>query len=495
MFSRALDAVSPWTDAGLFDNVYGCPFRENGGSADRTMIATARALLSRRLPENESFSVKLINLPDSAEVIAEPMTSVDGAIMQITSDGVSRNSIDDLHNMIVILQYRYTGIEDSVSKLISELDRAIPDAHPGWEKVEKSDLFLNQYMKARVMISKERNAAILITERLDMSMWHLLQSPMPTYVPELFKEIPLDQKEKTMLRSLTARGSSGYIRDLTELEEFYDIRGKKIAAMIGGFERRERQNQVNLIDQEISNIRREMETIMNNYRTKVTQLDDANIRRNGMVYIIDNGGDDSELVRFFQSNKMLDVIDVSGSVITFVVRTYYENFDVDAYETYRNNGRFLDECSTGGAFSDVEDRKRFMDALFVDQKFRIKLCAVYHLDIRGNLNTTSDYSYPANCADYIPNYHIDHHHCLGDYRRVVCEYLNRGDTIGAINGCIASAKSININESGMTFVPFMKKVFTSSRRCVELPDGRSVTAAKALEWLKEQEGEAEHEAD
>lgn len=493
MFSRALENMSPWTDAGMFENVSGCIFRDGG--SDTTMYATVRSLLSRRLPDGESFAVKLINLPDSGDVINDPITMIDGSVALNISDGVTRTSIDDLHNMIVILQYRYTGMDDAAAKLIESVDQRIGDAHPEWENVDKTNTFLNQFMKIRVLISKERNAAVLITERLSMSMWHLIQSIIPTYVPELFKDVPLDPKEKRMLKTMTARSSSNYTRELSELEEFYDIRGKKIAAMIGGFEKRERQNQIQRIDQEITNIRNQMADLMRSYRQKTEALDDANIRRNGMVYAIDNSDDDSGLIGFFQANKMLDVMEVNGSRITFVVRTAYENFDQDAYETYRENERFLDETAVRGVFERVEDRKRFMDAMFIDMKFKVLLCAVYHLDIRGHFDTTSGYMYPPNCGDYIPNYHLDHHHCLGNYMRVVTDYLQRGDTIGAINACIASAKSININESGATFIPFMKQVFTTSKKCILLPNGEHVTPAKALELLKEEEGATAHEAD
>lgn len=497
MFSRALEAVPPFTDQGMFENVTGCMFRD--GSSDRTMVATARAILSRRLKPDEKFFVKLLNLPDNEDVIGDPVKAIDGTVVLGVSDGVPRSSVDDLHNAIVILQYRFSGVEDAAKKLIEEVDRKFHEAHPGWEKVEKSDTFLNQYLKIRVLISKERNAAILITERLTMSAWHLIQAVMPTYVPEMFKEIPLDVKEKAMLRSLTMRGSSSYLRDLAELEEYYDIRGQKIAAMIGNFEKRERENQIQRIDSEIQQIHSQMENLMRQYGQQIEALDNANIRRNGMVYAIDNADDGSGLIEFFKANKSLDVMNVDGSRITFVVRTAFENFDRDAYETYRGNTRFFEETSCRGVFESPEDRRKFMDALFIDQKFKILMCGVYHLDIRGRLDTSTGYSFPINCADYMPNYHLDHHACLGDYRRVVTDYLGRGDTIGAINACIASAKSININESGATFNPFMKNVFTSSKKCILMPDGSHITPADALKWLKEQdqekEGEEQHEAD
>ena len=491
MFSRAIDNMSPWTDSGMFDNVAGCLFRD-GGNQDVTMFATLRSLLSRRLGEGVGFTAKVINHPDSADVIEDPVSSIDCALQSGYPYGVC--VVEDLNNAIVVLQYRYTGMEDAASKLIEAVDKKFFDAHPGWETVDKSNAFLSQFMKVRILISKEKNVAILITERLTMSTWHLIQSVIPTFIPGLFKDIPVDQKEKVMLKSLTKRGSADYIRDISVLEDFYDIRGKKIESMVGGFEQRERQNQLMIIDHEIDRIRSQMEDLMRQYTDRVQKLDDANIRRNGMAYARDHA-DETGLVDFFKANKMLDVVQVSGSRISFVVRTAYENFDQDAYETFRDNDRFFNETSCGGVFSDIENRKLFMDAMFIDQKIKILLCAVYHLDIRGSVDTTCGYSFPANCSDYMANYHLDHHHCFGDYHRVITAYLERGDTIGAINACIASAKSININESGATFNPFMKLVFGSSKKCVMLPDGEHVTPAKALEWLKSQEGESKHEAD
>lgn len=482
MFSRAIEQVSPWTDRGMFDNINAPVFRESGAGSDGTMISTARALIARRIPEGQSFDVKLCNITQSSD--ASPAESLEGTIAN------NYSKIDDLKNMIVIVQNRQsiTGGMDA-EKFIEGLDQKFFSDHPGWEKAEKSDTFLNQYFKVRVMINKAQNAAILFTERLTMSFWHLLQSVFPTYVPMLFKDKPLDPKEKAVLKSLTMRGSNNYVREICNLEEFYDIRNKRIQALIGGFERRTREVQLEAIDNELANIRANMDRLMDQYRQQLEAQDNANIRRNGMVFAIDNANDDSELVSFFQANKAVDVISVSGTRITFVVRAALEPalFDCDAYETYRENKTFFDGMVCGGAFANWEDRRRFMDAMFMDRKFKIRLCGVYHLDIRGDLSTSSGYDYPANCSDFIPNYHLQHHGCLGDYRRKVIEYLQRGDTMGAVSSCIASAKTINIHETAATFNPFMVEVFKSTKKCIEFPDGTTMTPAEALEWLKKQE--------
>lgn len=481
MFSRAIDAIPPWTDRGMFDSIYASIFRESGSGSDATMIATTRALLSRRIGDGETFSVSLINMvPDSG---ASAQDSVDNAV--ISAEG---ENPDALRNRILIVQIR-NKTADEVSGFIDELDKTFLTAHPRWEKAEKSDAFLNQHMKVRVLICKENNTAMLVTEKLSLTTWHLIQSALPTYVPALFKDLPLDPKEKAVLRALSTRSSSNYTRDISALEDFYDLRSKKIVALIGNFEKRERENQLSMIDNEIRRIHSNMEQLMSNYAQQMIALDNANIRRNGMVYTIDNTDDGTGLIEFFKANKALDIISVEGSRISFVVRATYENFDADAYETFAENERFFEETACRGVFSDAQTRKKFMDALFVDRRFKVRLCGVYHLDIRGSISTSAGYNFPPNCADYIPNYHLNHHRCLGGYEKMVVEYLQRGDTMGAISACIDSAKSINIHETSMTFQPFMKQVFESTKRCIEFPDGTVMTPAEALDWLNKQEVE------
>lgn len=490
MFSRALESVAPWTDRNMFENVEGCTFRDGASPSDVTAYATVRALLSRRIPEESTFRYKINNIIDADEAKSDPIPYVKASF-----------DPDALENTIIISQYRNMG-EGAVEELIRNLDDQFIRVFGGWEIPQKSNTFLEKYMKVRVFINKAKNAAVVFTERLNMSRWHLIQSVFPTFVPGLFTEIPLDQQEKQMLHALTMHGASTYLKEISALEEKYDIRAKKIASMIGGFEKRERENQVNRIRMEIDNINSQMERLMREYQNQIDLKENANVRLNGMIYAINQDDGDGELVKFFQGHKMLDVESVSGSRITFIVKTYFENFDPDQYETFRNNDRFIAASDSNGVFHDPENRKKFMDALIMDRKFKLLMCGVYVLDIRGSVDTISGYDFPPNCEDYYPNYHLNHHHCMGDYRRIIPDYLNRGDTIGAINACIESVKSINIAESDATFNPMMHQLFESRKKCFELPDGSHVSAVQALEWLQKQEAPQEtaqegeeHEAD
>ena len=487
MFSRPLDNLSPWTDRGMFEYVNACSFSESG-SRDFTMVATATALIERRV--SEPFNIKLSNLSNSGEVLDDPLGAIRSMVM-VANDDFNDNPLDRMKNKILISQYLYQNTEgDAVDKLFAILDEKFIGEFPGWETAMKSQTFLNGYMKIRIFINKEPNAALIFTERLSMARWHLIQAVLPTYVPNIFKDEPLEPVEKTMLHTLTGRNVSNYLSQLALLEEKYDIRNKKIRMLVGDFEVRARQSQLRQIDSEIMRIRQTMTNLMEQYRGELQKFDAANIRRNGMQYAVDNANDGSDLISYFQANKTIDLMSVEGTMIEFIVRTHYENFDLDEYETYRTNDDFLRESRVfDGVFADKENRRKFMDAMFCTEKLKVRLCARFQLDIRyGVQRPSSGYTFPANCETYMPNYHLHHHSCLGNYERIINEYVQRGDTIGAIDACVASAKSINIAEAGPTFHPFMQEVFRSNKKIIELPDGTIVTPTEAFKWLEEQEG-------
>lgn len=480
MFTRAITDFTPWGED-FFNNISAPLFREGYSDHDVTMSTVARALLSRRLKEEEKFNISLF------DVNYNKTDDINDVVLLYTLRAGSQTP-EDLKNKILILNLNTWGSEEA-KEIIQKFESEWIPQHDTFKIHKKADAFLSNYLVCKVMINEANRSAIIVTEKLNMPKWHVLSSMIPAYVPDLFKgEFALTDEEKIMAQALTSRNVASFLEKLSALEKNYNIREKRIQSIIGGFEKKQRQIQKEQIEETLEDLRNKMENAIQRYNELCQRYDDQNLVRNGLIYMIDNMDDNDDLVKFFQANKCLDVVSTYGSSISFIVRTYYENFDVDVYENYRNNDNFLSESRPRtGVFTEKENRKKIMDAMFITQQIKLKICALYELDIRGRLSTTTSYSFPTNCEDYIPNYHINHHHCFGNYERVILGYLNRGDTIGAINACIASAKSVNIAESGPTFNPMMAQVFASQKKCFELPDGSSVTPEGALKYLNEQE--------
>ena len=139
--------------------------------------------------------------------------------------------------------------------------------------------------------------------------------------------------------------------------------------------------------------------------------------------------------------------------------------------------------------------KKLLDAIFGDEPvLRVKICAYYDMDVRGDVDSMRRYRFQPNCNDYMPNPHLNHYNCLGNHRRYINDRLTDGDVVGAIEQCIASAKSLNIGE-GATMEYFLHDLFQTSRKIIELPDHTSVNPSEALKWLKDQESKQKEESE
>ena len=84
---------------------------------------------------------------------------------------------------------------------------------------------------------------------------------------------------------------------------------------------------------------------------------------------------------------------------------------------------------------------------------------------------------------YMPNPHIEYHRCLGNYRETLTELMRNHEYIGAIEQCIASSRSLALND--ISAEEGIRDLFKNdARKCVELPDGKVVTAREAVKYLK-----------
>ena len=66
--------------------------------------------------------------------------------------------------------------------------------------------------------------------------------------------------------------------------------------------------------------------------------------------------------------------------------------------------------------------------------------------------------------------------------------------IGAVSQCVASCKSLNFGDS-VVMGEFMESLYGTrtslNNKCIELPNGSTVTPKEAIAWLKKQEEESD----
>ncbi len=67
------------------------------------------------------------------------------------------------------------------------------------------------------------------------------------------------------------------------------------------------------------------------------------------------------------------------------------------------------------------------------------------------------------------------------------ESMNQRNYVGAIEACVASAKSVNVLE-GITCGRMFEEIFSNNAgKFIEMPDGSAMTPLEAVLWLEEQD--------
>ena len=475
--TKATDAISEQFFSG---RIFG-----NSFSGDVTFVSTLRCLIYPRMPECHLLSLKVV--PTS--VFKEEV--IDGAYIQsILFSNVQPTALGKLY--IVTLQTNEKG--NSVYK---EIEKVILEEYPYLEKIEKVSLFYQKHMHVDCYVNRDTRTTILITENLNsFSHWHYLQCATLAYFPWYFSASDSVTAEETeLMNSLKERDPLRYKNAVSAIMGKYDFRTEALKVALSDFENAGVRNEISRTETSIRDRLADIESYLRTIDDCLKQKSDLEIKLLGLKEKIkqNNGG---ELLSYFDGNPNLIFEKVEGNKLIFIVKTQLTNYKPEIAEEYiHQDGSFY---YAGDTTINESDKRMFLEAVFLDRTIKMNLCAAYSLTIGGGFHAYSDYYYPLECEDSMPNPHINIHSCLGDYRRDFVDAMSREDYTGAIDVAIASCSSINVDEYS-TVSYFFKHIWETgdrihsdrlsrrpNNRCFELPDGRIVTPIEAIEWLKEE---------
>lgn len=445
--------------------------------ADYSFLATLRALLHRRAGNDSLvFAVRTMYVDTPEEAMEALYASVGACANTLWFFTLQANE----QNGDKIME----GLDDVVNGFAARYD--------GWREAQDLKLFVQSRagLHARFYISESRKSAVIIAHHFSMRQYHFIQALTPRLLPWYFEE-KLTDRELALVQSLTNRLPADYERLLSEFVAEIDVRGFVIRSVIGGFEKKTREAEVQRTEAAIRDLRTKLQQREEQCRRDIQELDRLNVLMSGQIMALENVADDGALLDYFNCNRQLTPVNTSGHNLYFTVNTFLESFDPDVYDTYSKNpaSTLFNGYNFREVFAPADVRKRFLDAIFgEDPVFRVHMCANYVLSTLGSASCSSHYDY--NSVEFggsIPNPHIQHFACLGGYRPLIEERLRAGDMIGAIEQCVASAKSINLAEAP-TVRYLLTDIFNTNKKCIRLPDGSDVSPVTALEWLN-QKGE------
>ena len=487
MFNKNLGAC-PLTDNDsneFFTNIIGVHCWDFRG--DYSLLALTRALLYSRINADETVRVHIGSMNFRIGVFGGSNTHE-----QIINSVFAR--MGDYNCIEVISADSDVTANNAFFDVIDNADHGFVNTFKTYGFHEEKDLrefAENSRIKARFYFSETFKTTAVVVDRMDFRSYHFIASLVPRFVKCWLDDKPLTQEEFALCKSLTGNKPAEYLSLLENFCSKIDFRSHKIRRMLGGYEARVRERNIEEAQSTIEGIRADIERNNERYRKLIVELDDANIRLNGLMHSDSDENEESELIQFITRSKFIDLISCDRT-IDVIIRSYLDVFDPDMFKTLTKRERSymlsIDGThETNKVFRNVSVRKKFLSAIFSDEPIlRIKTCAYFRIDPNGDAVGVRGYGYPNEYRDMMPNPHIQYYACLGQNAATMRDRLLHCDITGCLMQCIASTKCLNLSDSTV-ITRFVNDLFNSTNKIIELPDKSSVTVLEAYNWLIAQE--------
>lgn len=483
MFRQTIALTPLTTDAAnsYFSNITGDKWDN-----DNSFLATLRALVAPRIKEEDSIRLKFGRTNyDKSTVVGNNAREVVSAICR-------NYNLTDSNGLVVI--HSFYNDHDSNMANFDVINSTFASMYEGYHQLDKVKEFYRKSFCVECYINPEKKNAILFVDCLDRKKLHYLQVSILAFLPWYFKpEEGLSELEMELIYSLRETTSEKYEACLLRVAEQYDFRTARIRQLLSGFETRYEKLECDRVAASISDYDDNINHLNNEIGNLLHRRNEACIRLLGLERKIAEGGEDSEIMEYFLCNNRLVLENVTDTDMYFAVKDYLTYFDSEMAERAINNMRSFVYDGGSRHGTSAEKMKKLMTEIFVKEnpRLRIKVCAAYRFALEGNVSPCGHHDFSFEFADCIPNTHIDAFNCMGNYSRTINNLLMDRNYIGAIEQCIASCKSLNWGDSPV-MGEFMRAMWGTNgynNRCIELPDGRIVKPAEAIEWLELQETE------
>ena len=438
---------------------------------DVSFLASARAFLVHRMHEGEKLSIAF----ETRNGTWSPILCVPDTLLVVNIG----------------------GLKEQASKAFEDIDKTFLSEYEGFEEVPKIRAFYERSFAARCFVNKAAKMSVVFVDHIDMRTLHCLECSILIMLPWYHEREPkLTDDETALVKCLMnkASTSSDYVKCIEKIASQFDFRTTAIKTMLKGFAVKHHQAQLSNLRSHIDSLNSQLDNLMSEIGSINKQCEDDMIRIMGLEAAIAKGEGDDELMSFILTHENINIVKMIERGFQITIKTQY----VPTTETIAEARNILKSSRTGwlegrGTSVSEEDMKSLFKAIFVDRIIKLNFCASYNVTLSTDMYRipVGGYEFGPEFDDYMPNPHINIHRCAGDYVRDWSDAIVRGDLIGVIETCIASAGSLNFGD-GIVMQSFMDSMYGYNGRKVKalaLPDGRVVTPEDAVAWIKEQKGE------
>lgn len=340
-----------------------------------------------------------------------------------------------------------------------------------------------------VLYHETKNIVGIFVNSRDFRLYHLLMSFISLYYPSLFVEKKMTEEDYTIVKSLSNKEKDKFYASIQSVLKPFTAEFRRL--QLSSLMKDIHDVKINNALSNVNNLRSRASSAEQQLGSIISQLKEAIMIYEGMKATEQYDAPEEALVEYLSDNKDIHGLDIRDHYLYFSVTTLLNNFNEQAWRSFSDRGNIYDgEYNTTllDVFKKRENRKILLDAIFnEDPTLFVRMAGNYQINLdQCRVSTSSGYDYEnidPVFKDYMPNPHLKIFECLGGYRDRIMPALRDRNYISAIEICIASAGSINLDEVTQTFRPFLGWLLSSTAKVIQLQDGTAMTPEEALVWL------------
>lgn len=393
-------------------------------------------------------------------------------------------AIDDVP---LFCYYKYSNSNDCQEMIDKQLD--------GFKEKKSIQAFVKDKMnfECQILYHETMNAVGIFVNTTDARLYHLLLSFVSLYYPALFADNPLTENDYELIKTLNRKTSEEFCTCIRKMVTPYVAEFRRI--QLGSFIKQIHQSKIQNAFNDVNSQRNVVAELEDRLADAFEQLRSLIVTYEGMKVTENYDAPEEELVEYLSTNMNVHNIKFRNNTIMFNVSTLLNNYNVDAWNIFSKRGHIYDgEYGTKilDVFENKNNRKIILDSIFSDApKLMVKMAGNYKLGLTDSrVYTDSYYDYTTTnpmYKSYIPNPHLKLFACLGGYSDKVSRALRDRNYVAAIELCIASAGSVNLDETTQTFRPFLGWILSSTEKVLVNKQGEEFTPEEALVWLIDKE--------
>lgn len=394
--------------------------------------------------------------------------------------------MNTMSNGIICISYTDESAFNKVFEIMKSL--RVPLSEIGWEIIDDVSAYVGS-KSALVIQNKARCAdVVMLNGKNRWNALHLCASAISRLFPWAFEAEPLTETEVATLKLIYENKWNEFKKAMDDVVKSGDFYKKIIEAKLKDFA----SNSLNRRIEDLKdNIRRENNKIDEWYR-KIRDADGRIEEMNDQltVYvnkIIQGDNDSAGMIEYLSSNRSLTLLERDGDVICLAAVTYLTEFDEDAFASYVRDKKDKRNYVYRYSPYNVELTKKLYRSIWEEQRWMVRTFSGWNLSSGFYATPDSELRIPDEIKkNRIPQPHIWHYTCVGNYRKTFEDCQKKHDYIGAMTTIISSSSSLNWTDSTVV-ESFMSDFWNDeSGSFLEDKDGNLYTVKEVVDILKEE---------